>query len=57
MLIVYLKRLIALFVHLFLYPNGCRFVLKAQNLMKEEGIIDNTINLTLKDVEVSTDAL
>ena len=44
-------------MHLLLYPKGCRFVLKAHNLRKEQRIIDNTVNLTLEDEKVNMDAL
>ena len=39
---------------LFLYPNGCRF---AQNQMKDETMIENTINPTVKYKKVNMDAL
>ena len=35
----------------------CRFVAKAHNLRKEQRIIDNTVDLTLKDEKVNIDAL
>lgn len=35
----------------------CRFVAKAHSLRKEQRIIDNTVDLTLKDGKVNTDVL